>query len=349
MYVDEDGAGDGEGAADVGGKVGLVGDDDGGDVVSGGDFGQVGNGEAGGGVAADGGLAEVAGLGGADGGVTVVVEDEELDWELEAGSSFQLLNVELEAAVAIDEDGAAAAGGDGDGERRRQAEAHGSEAGGVVDALAVAGGTGEEEDLNAAAGAAGDEKIFSGGFCADDFSEMEDGDFAVGVAVLGGDYWVAGFPVGAAGEPGVAVLRGDGGALAEELGEERFGVGADGLLDVGVELGELGGVDVDGDFVGFAGEVLGCVAGDGEVEADADGEEEVRVLEGKVGAASGDGSGAADVGGIAGGNEIGGAPGGNGGDVEELAELGELGLGVGETDAVAGEEQRALGGVEAGD
>ena len=113
-----------------------------------------------------------------------------------------------------------------------------------------------------------------------------------------------------------------------------------------MELAELGGVDVDGDLVGFAGEVVRGVAGDGQVETDAEGEEEVAVLQGEVGAAGGDGAGAADVGGVVGGDEVGGAPGGDGGDAEELAELFELGFGAGEADAVAGEEQRALGGVE---
>ena len=98
--------------------------------------------------------------------------------------------------------------------------------------------------------------------------------------------------------------------------------------------------------MGFAGEVLGGVAGDGEVETDAEGEEEVAVLEGEVGAAGGYRAGAADVGGVVGRDEIGGAPGGNGGNAEEGAELFELGLGAGEADAVAGEQERALAGVE---
>ncbi len=142
--------------------------------------------------------------------------------------------------------------------------------------------------------------------------------------MLGSDDGVAGLPVDAAVVPGGVIVEADGVFLREEFGEEGAGVGADGLLEVGRELGELGGVDVYGDFVGLAGEVLRGVAGDGEVQADADGEEEVAVLQGEVGSAGGDGAGTADEGGLVGGDHVGGAPGGDGGNVEEVSELLEL-------------------------
>lgn len=145
--VDEDGALHVEDAADVVAEVALVGDDDGGDALGVGEAAEAGDGDAGGGVAADAGAAEVSGLRGADGGVAVVVEDEEADGQAEAGGGFELLAVELESAVAVDEDGAAAGGADADGDGHGQAVAHGPEAGGVVDALAGAGGAGEEMNL----------------------------------------------------------------------------------------------------------------------------------------------------------------------------------------------------------
>ena len=103
--------------------------------------------------------------------------------------------------------------------------------------------------------------------------------------MLVGDDGVAGLPVGAAFQPRGDVVGFQVLLALEKLGKEDFRVGLDGLLEVGVEFGEFGGVDVDGCFPGFAGEVVGGVAGDGEVEADTDGEEEVGVLEGEVGSA----------------------------------------------------------------
>ena len=105
-------------------------------------------------------LAEVGCLRGADGGVAVVVEDEELDGELEAVDGLELLDVEHEAAVAIDGDDFAAGVGDGDGDGHGDGVAHGAEAGGVVEALRVQGGAGEEVDLDAGAGVADDEAVF---------------------------------------------------------------------------------------------------------------------------------------------------------------------------------------------
>ncbi len=231
----------------------------------------------------------------------------------------------------------------------RQAVAHGAEAGGVEDALAGAGGAGEQEDLDAGAGGAGDELVFGLGFGADDLGEVEDGDQAFGLAVLVGDDVVAGLPLGGAlvpVGPAAVVDAFEGLELAQEFVEEGAGVGDYGLLKVWVELLKLGGVDVDGDLVGFAGEVLRGVAGEGHVETRTEDEEEVAVLEGEVGSAGGDVAGAADEGGDVRGNEVGGAPGGDGGDVEQQAQLGELLFGAGEAGAVADEEQRARGALE---
>jgi len=115
-----------------------------------------------------------------------------------------------------------------------------------------------------------------------------------------------------------------------------------------VEFLELGGVDVDGNFMGFAGEILRGIAGDGEIEPHTDGEKKVGVLEGEVGTAGGDGAGTADIGWVAGGNQIGRTPCRHGGDSEQRAQLFELLFSMGQADAIAGEEQRALGLVELG-
>ncbi len=180
-------------------------------------------------------------------------------------------------------------------------------------------------------------------FGAEDFGEIEDADQAFGLAMLVGDDGVAGLPVGAAVQPCLVILRLELGFVLQQFGEEGLGIGADGLLQVRLQLGELGSVDVDGDLVRFAGQVVRSVAGDGKVEADAESEQEIAVLQREVGAACGDGAGTADVGGIVGGNEIGGAPGGDGRHAEELAQLFKLFFRASEADAVAGEEQRPLG------
>jgi len=90
----------------------------------------------------------------------------------------------------------------------------------MVDALAVARGIGEQEDLNAAAGAARDEEIAGIGLCSDDFGKMEDADLAFRIAVFGGYHGIARLPIGAAGVPGGTVAGMDGSALAEQFMQE---------------------------------------------------------------------------------------------------------------------------------
>ena len=79
----------------------------------------------------------------------------------------------------------------------------------MIDALTVARGAGEQEDLDAAAGAARDQKIAGIGFAADHLGQMEDTHQAVGVAMLLGDDRVARLPIGAARIPYTVVAQAD--------------------------------------------------------------------------------------------------------------------------------------------
>ena len=89
----------------------------------------------------------------------------------------------------------------------------------MEDALAAARGTGQQEYLDAGAGGAGDELVFLFGLGADDLGEMEDRNQAFRLAVLVGDDWIAGLPIGAAGLPRRAVLGLDRGAVASTPGQ----------------------------------------------------------------------------------------------------------------------------------
>ena len=110
-----------------------------------------------------------------------------------------------------------------------------------------------------------------------------------------------------------------------------------------MQLGQLRRVNVHGGFVRLAGKILRRVAGDGEVEADADGQQQVAILQGEVGAARRHRAGPANKGRLVAGHHIRGAPGGDGGNLQERAKLLELSGGARQTDAVAGKEQRPLG------
>src|SRR5271170_7212789 len=88
-HVGEEGAVGGKGLADQGGEVFLV-DFDRGDAVGGGDFEHIGGGNAAGGAAA-GLFAEEVGLGGADGEVAAIGEDEDFDGEAVVDDGLEFL------------------------------------------------------------------------------------------------------------------------------------------------------------------------------------------------------------------------------------------------------------------
>ena len=100
--------------------------------------------------------------------------------------------------------------------------------------------------------------------------------------------------------------------------KKRLRVRADGLLQVRVKLLQFGRVDIDRGLVRFAGKILRSVPGDCEIEADADGQQEVAVLQREIGSPCGDRSRAADKGWIVAGNQIGRAPGGDGRNAQQL-------------------------------
>src|SRR5258708_37911916 len=96
----------------------------------------------------------------------------------------------------------------------------------------------------------------------------------------------------------------------------------------------------------FAGKVLGRVTGNSKVQPNPDGEKEITVLKGKVGAAGSNRTRPADEGRIVAGNQVRGTPGGYGRNTEELAQLAKLCPSSSQSNAVASKEQRALRSVE---
>src|ERR1035441_4441393 len=80
--------------------------------------------QAGGGVRADLRLAEVGLLRSADGSISIVVEHEELDRQLQPPHRLQFLDVELETAIAVHQDRLPGPGADTNRDRHRQAIAH---------------------------------------------------------------------------------------------------------------------------------------------------------------------------------------------------------------------------------
>ena len=95
---------------------------------------------------------------------------------------------------------------------------------------------------------------------------MEDADLALGFPVFTGHDWVASLPAGATLIPFGAVSGADRCALVQKLDKKVPGIRADGLMQVRVQLGKLGGVDVDGDPIGFAREILRGITRDRKIE-----------------------------------------------------------------------------------
>ncbi len=116
--------------------------------------------------------------------------------------------------------------------------------------------------------------------------------------------------------------------LCKQLIEESTRVGDDGLLQMGMELLKLGRVDVDDDLVRLASEVLRGITGDGHVETRAKHEQEIAVLQSKVGAARSNVAGTSNEGGMIGGNQVRSAPCGYGWNIEQKPQLRELLLGA---------------------
>ena len=89
---------------------------------------------------------------------------------------FELLDVELEAAIAIDADSALIPCRHADRNAGREAEAHGTKPCGMEDTLAGTGGIAKDENLNSGTGTARDHLIFRSDFLAQDFGEVVDAD-----------------------------------------------------------------------------------------------------------------------------------------------------------------------------
>ena len=206
---------------------------------------------------------------------------------LRCANGGQFLNVELEAAVAIHADGSPAPAGQAHADACRQTAKPIAPSPAVwIDALSGARRTGEQENLDAAAGTAGDQQVVRLGFLPDDFGQVIDADAPFGLAMLGAA------PPGSASSnrrsalstrrgpsarwrsPGAAFRAGNAPASAQI-----------GRVDVRRELADLGRIDIHHHFVRGAGELIGRVAGDGEIQARADAQQEIAILQREVGAA----------------------------------------------------------------
>jgi hypothetical protein len=134
-----------------------------------------------------------------------------------------------------------------------------------------------------------------------------------------------------------------GGQQREKGVEDGFEVADEG--DVGADVFvDLGGVDVDVDFFGV-GRVVGEVAGDAVVEAHAEGEQEVGLLDGVVDPGLAVHAHHAERERVVGGEGAEAEQGAGDGDVAALGEVEDLLARAGLDDAVAGEDDGALGAV----
>src|ERR1039457_498558 len=110
-------------------------------------------------------------------------------------------------------------------------------------------------------------------------------------------------------------------------------------------LVDLGGVDLDVDLLG-AGRVAGEVAGDAVVEAHAEGEQQVRLLDGVVDPGFAVHAHHAEGERVVGGEGAEAEQGAGDGDLAAFGEVEDLLARAGEDDAVAGEDDGLFGGLD---
>src|ERR1017187_2519787 len=255
-----------EDAANLLAQAGLIFNDDRVNVVRRGDLREVGDSQAGGGVRADLHLAEVGLLRSADGSISIVVEHEELDRQLQPPHRLQFLDVELETAVAVHQDRLPGPGADTNRDRHRQAIAHRTQARGVEDALSAARGARQQKYLNPGARGTGDQLVLLLRFRADNLGEVEDRNQALGLAKPVCHATVARLPVGGApvplGPAGMIERLLHRPELRQQFLQERAELRNHRLLQVRVEFPELGRIDIDSYLMRLARQVLRSIAGD---------------------------------------------------------------------------------------
>ena len=136
---------------------------------------------------------------------------------------------------------------------------------------------------------------------------------------------VARLPIGAAAIPGRSILQLDLIALAQAIRAgtlwHRTWMGCS---RCGSSFLSSAAIDIDGDLVRLAGELVRRIAGDGEIEPHADGQQKIAVLQREVGSARGHRAGTADIERLIAGNQIGRAPGGGNGNVRAACAVGEI-------------------------
>jgi hypothetical protein len=96
--------------------------------------------------------------------------------------------------------------------------------------------------------------------------------------MLARHHGIADFPIGAAVMPLSAIRFHNGGLAIQKLSKEGARIAANRVLNVRFELIELGGIDIDNHFARAAGQLIRGVTRDGEIEAGANGEQQVAVL-----------------------------------------------------------------------
>ena len=191
------------------------------------------------------GAAEVGLLRGADGGIAVVVQHEELDGKLKAVDRFKLLDVELEAAVAVDQRWSAC-GRDGDSRRRspsgvRSPSLRGRRCGRCAGRCAWGRREGRSRCRSRSCRTTSRLPAWTSVPMTSARWKME--TRPSGLRCSSVTTWVARLPVGAALVPVCPVsvvellqcLE-----LRQKFVEEGAGIGADGLLQMRVELAEFG-------------------------------------------------------------------------------------------------------------
>ena len=148
----------------------------------------------------------------------------------------------------------------------------------MVNSLSATRGTCEKEDFDRAPRSTGNKHIVGVRLGAKNLSEIKDAYLAVWLSVLVGHHWIACLPVDAARIPGCMIFQSNGILLYKQFPQKGPCVGTDGRLQMRIELGQLGRVDVNRGLAGFEGEIVRRIDCDCEVEPHPNGKQKVAIL-----------------------------------------------------------------------
>src|SRR6516162_6424315 len=105
-----------------------------------------------------------------------------------------------------------------------------------------------------------------------------------------------------------------------------------------MEFFQFCAVNIDSRLIRTTSEILWGVAGDGKVQANANGNQKIRILQGEIGSPRGDRTRPPDVEGVITRYQIGCAPSGGSGNSKQLPELFKFTFGLRQTNTVSGKE-----------